>query len=81
MRLCEKEIQTDSLHMCLCEWQRGSVCERETAREIIGEKAKERERKQLNECERETYTQRERVCVCLLSHTDKRKPETDRQTG
>ena len=59
--------------ICLCASGREVVCARETAREIIGEKAKERERKQLNECERETYTQRERVWVCFLSHTDKKK--------
>ena len=46
--LCEREIQADSLYMCLGEWQRDSVCEKETAREIIREKAKGKERKHLN---------------------------------
>ena len=46
--MCEREIQAVSLYMCLGEWQRDSVCEKETAREIIREKAKGKERKHLN---------------------------------
>jgi len=42
-------------------------------REKEGEKAKERDAGRRNECDRGTYTHRKRVCVCLLSDTDRKK--------
>jgi len=49
------------------------VCERETERGKDGEKAKEREAGRQNEWDRGNYTQRERVCVCLSSDTNRKK--------